>query len=324
MTDRILLILALGALTACGEPAPAPQDAPPPPEPILMDDRDADDVARADEMAGEAAMSDGDQALAALEAAVASDIRTAENKQRDAFRNPVETLAFFGVEPDDTVVEIWPGRGWYTEILAPYIAQGGGTYYAAGFDPMSNSQFFQNAITGFQTNFVERPDAFGDIKVSVLSQANQEIAPPASADVVLTFRNVHNFEMGGWTAQAFAAFYEALKPGGTLGIVDHRLPEQADSMAEKTSGYVKMSTVRQYAEDAGFVFDGASEVNANPNDDADHPFGVWTLPPISRLTDQNGESPDGFDAAQYVAIGESDRMTVRFKKPLAPEEALLE
>ncbi|NNU15494.1 class I SAM-dependent methyltransferase [Parvularcula sp. ZS-1/3] len=259
-----------------------------------------------------------------LQAAADDADRPEDQKARDEFRNPVDTLLFFGVEPDDTVVEAWPGGGWYTQVLARYLAAGGGKLYAAGFDPESENERVQASLAAFQERFVDNADEFGEIEMSVLTSERQELAPAGTADVVLTFRNVHNFEMGGWSEAAFAGFFEALKPGGVLGVVDHRLPEEADKAMEKSSGYVKVSTVRQLAEEAGFVFDGSSEVNANPNDDADHPFGVWTLPPRSRTSGQDGTAPEGFDAEEYKAIGESDRMTLRFKKPIEPAEALLE
>ena len=260
---------------------------------------------------------------AALEAAVASELR-GDAAARDEFRNPVETLMFFGVKPSDTVVEAWPGGGWYTDIIAPYLASGGGKLYGAGFDPESSSDFVQRAITTFDEKYVANPEVYGSVERTVLARDKSMVAPAGSVDVVLTFRNAHNWEMGGWADQAFAAFYEALKPGGTLGVVDHRLPEDADKAREMSSGYLKVSTVRQLAEEAGFVFDGASEVNANAADDTDHPFGVWTLKPNSRKTDREGNAPEGFDAEEYLAIGESDRMTLRFKKPIEPTEALLE
>lgn len=287
----------------------------------------ADEMAAGDMDAGMADMPaamDADAMRAALMAAVASDTRDDAAKSRDEFRNPVETLTFFGVTPSDTVVEIWPGGGWYTDIISVYLAGGGGELYAAHFDPSSESERVQQALKSFDEKYVANPDVYGDVTRTVLSQNNMDIAPAGSADVVLTFRNAHNFEMGGWADEAFAAFYEALKPGGTLGVVDHRLPEDADKAREKSSGYLKVSTVRAYAEAAGFVFDGSSEVNANPADDTDHPFGVWTLPPNSRMSDRAGNAPEGFDPEEYKAIGESDRMTLRFKKPVEPAESMLE
>jgi predicted methyltransferase len=240
---------------------------------------------------------------AALSAAVANPQRTPANTVRDQYRHPLETLSFFGVEPNHTVVEIWPGGGWYTEILAPYLATGG-TYYAAV--PAGR------AAERFQTFIATDPSAYGKVRVATFPMsAGGTPVPAGTADVVLTFRNVHNW-MGSETGQsiapeAFRQIYAMLKPGGILGVVDHRLPETADTARERSSGYLKVSTVRRLAEGAGFRFAGASEVNANPKDTADWPEGVWTLPPTLRLKDKDRE--------KYLAIGESDRMTLKFVKP---------
>lgn len=238
----------------------------------------------------------------ALASALRAPTRTPANLARDRYRNPGPTLAFFGVRPTDTVVEIWPGGGWYTEILAPYLARRG-TYYGAAPAGRGTERFGQFVAA--------KPDVYGKVKVAtfpVLAAGGTPV-PPGSADVVLTFRNVHNWMMGNqpFADQAFRQMYAMLKPGGTLGIVEHRLPERADAARERSSGYVKTSTVRRLAEQAGFRFAGASEVNANPKDTADWPEGVWTLPPTLRLKDQ--------DRAKYLAIGESDRMTLKFVKP---------
>lgn len=244
--------------------------------------------------------------LNALQAAIAAPSRTPANVARDRYRHPRETLAFFGVRPTDTVVEIWPGGGWYTEILAPYVRQGGGTYYAAGMD---------SVMAGTRRLIAGNGALYGHARLAAFPAfaPGDARVPNGSADIVLTFRNVHNWRMGyqrdnqDYSAEAFRQMYAMLRPGGTLGVVDHRLPENADSERERTSGYVKVSTVRRLAEAAGFRFVGASEVNANPRDSADWPRGVWTLPPTYRLGDQ--------DRARYAAIGESDRMTLRFVKP---------
>lgn len=243
---------------------------------------------------------------AALEAAVAGPARTPANVARDRYRHPIETLSFFGVEPDDTIVEIWPGGGWYTEILAPYVASGGGRLYAASHP---------GAQAGFEKMKAERPQIFGNVINAAFPLLKPEAVgvPDGVADAVLTFRNVHNWRMGAgndqhdYGEQAFREMYRMLKPGGVLGITDHRLPESASDERERTSGYVKVSTVRRLAEQAGFRFAGSSEVNANPKDSTDWPSGVWTLPPVLRLGDQ--------DRDKYLAIGESDRMTLKFVKP---------
>ena len=240
---------------------------------------------------------------AALNAAVASPARTPANVARDRYRHPAETLAFFGVKPSDTVVEIWPGGGWYTEILAPYIAAGGGTYIATAAS--------DNGLSGVRKLIARDPASFVKIRTATfpIRAAGGTPVDLGSADVVLTFRNVHNW-MGGkepYEAEAFRQMYAMLKPGGTLGVVEHRLPEGAEDASQLTSGYVKVSTVRRLAEAAGFKLVGSSEVNANPKDTADHPEGVWTLPPTFKLGD--------VDRAKYAAIGESDRMTLKFVKP---------
>lgn len=246
------------------------------------------------------------QARTAIEAAVAAPTRTEANRPRDRWRNPVETLSFFRIQPGETVVELWPGGGWYTEILAPLSQTGGGTLYAAGpWDRrLDNIRGRQTANAGLYgpIRLAEFPAATGT--------ANPRV-PDGSADVVLTFRNVHNWRFGGVdnTAEAFRQIYAMLKPGGRLGIEEHRLPEDRDSSAEESSGYMKVSSIRAFAEAAGFRYVGSSEANANPADTADHPRGVWTLPPVSRGA---AEDPD---AARYLAIGESDRMTLLFVKP---------
>jgi predicted methyltransferase len=243
---------------------------------------------------------------ASLNTAIASSTRTPANVQRDRYRNPGPTLAFFGVRPSDTVVEIWPGGGWYTEILAPYLRSGGGTYIAAA-PPTQVERFTQWRDTNQAKYGVFRVAAF-----PTFEPAHQGVAP-GTADVVLTFRNVHNWRIGSgrdnqdYSAEAFRQLYAMLKPGGTLGIVDHRLPEGANAERERSSGYMKVSTVRRLAEQAGFRFVASSEINANPGDTADWPQGVWTLPPVLRLGEQDRE--------RYLAIGESDRMTLRFVKP---------
>ena len=216
-------------------------------------------------------------------------------------------MRFFGVKPGDTVVEIWPGGGWYTEILAPYLASGGGKLYAATPDW---------GLNGLNKLKAANPALYGNIAVADFPafEANTPRVPDGSADVVLTFRNVHNWKMGyrrddkqDYSAEAFRQIYAMLKPGGVLGMVDHRLPESASAERELNSGYIKLSTVRRLAEAAGFKLAETSEINANPKDTADWPDGVWTLPPSYKLKD--------VDRAKYAAIGESDRMTLKFVKP---------
>lgn len=246
-------------------------------------------------------------AEASLAAAIAAPGRSEGNRARDRYRHPLETLTFFGIRPNDTVVEIWPGGGWYTEILAPYLKSGGGKLFWAAPDWGTGGLARLKAADSATYGFVETADfpAF---------EAKARRVPDGSADAVLTFRNVHNWRMGyrredkqDYSAEAFRQIYAMLKPGGVLGIADHRLPESASEDREQKSGYIKVSTVRRLAEAAGFRFAGASEINANPKDTADWPEGVWTLPPTLRLGDK--------DRDRYLAIGESDRMTLKFVKP---------
>lgn len=244
-----------------------------------------------------------------LEQAVQNPERTAEFKQRDQYRNPVATLNFFDVTPQSTVVEISPGAGWYTEILAPFLAAEG-VYYAAHF-PADATGFGQRSREAFLAKLAANP-SYSKVQVTEFApRAGIVIAPDNSADVVLTFRNLHNWYMaGGEDAMliAFNHFFTALKPGGVLGVVEHRLPETQLSTDWARSGYMPESLTVKLAEQAGFTFESRSEVNANPKDTADHPSGVWTLPPSLRLGEQDRE--------KYLAIGESDRMTLKFRKPL--------
>ena len=246
------------------------------------------------------------QSQTSLAEAVADPRRTATNIARDRYRHPLETLSFFGVEPDDTVVEIWPAGGWYTEILAPYLSGRGRLILATSDGQLGGVSKLRDA----------HPALYRSVTTGVFPAFDASAArvPDSSADVVLTFRNVHNWRMGArhpqkqdYSADAFRQMFAMLKPGGVLGVVDHRLPESASLERETKSGYMKVSTVRRLAEQAGFSFAGASEINANPLDTADWPSGVWTLPPNYALKDQ--------DRARYQAIGESDRMTLKFVKP---------
>lgn len=251
-----------------------------------------------DAVAKDSATKPGD----ALAAAVAAPTRTPANVARDKYRHPTETLAFFGVKSGDTVVELWPGAGWYTEILAPLAKTGGGTLYAAA--PWDRGL---NRVKAKQT---ENADVYGAVKLAEFPNAgtNPKV-PDGSADVVLTFRNVHNWRFDGKdnTAEAFKQIFAMLKPGGTLGIVDHRLNESDDSAKEEKSGYMKESSIIGFAEAAGFKLAGKSEINANPKDTKDYPKGVWTLPPTLTEGDANRDT--------YLANGESDRMTLKFVKP---------
>lgn len=239
-----------------------------------------------------------------LKAAVAGPQRSAANKARDAYRHPVETLGFFGLRPTMTVVEISPQGGWYTEILAPYLRDHG-KLYAAADNPAAGPRAAA-ARAKFEAKLAADPATYDKVEVSAFGKDAYAIAPDGSADMVLTFRNVHNWYIGGFAPGAFKAFYAALKPGGVLGIEEHRLPEDRPDKMQDSSGYMKPSTVIKLAEAAGFRLAGRSEINANPKDKADYPDGVWTLPP--------NYTRGAADRAKYAAIGESDRMTLRFVK----------
>ncbi len=235
-----------------------------------------------------------------LERALAVPTRSPANVARDTYRHPSETLTFFGVKPTDTVVEIWPGGGWYTEILAPYLSAKGKLTVAA---PTGRGS--ENIAKKLDANAA----VYGRVMRANFPAAGGNAVKPGSADVVLTFRNIHNwrFEGANSAQDAFNEMFAMLKPGGTLGVVEHRLPEEMDTAMEEKSGYMKRSSVVAFAQKAGFKLSGESDINANPRDTHDYPKGVWTLPPNYAEKD--------VDRARYAAIGESDRMTLRFVKP---------
>ena len=285
MKYALMAGLALSVLAACGEQTSAPAAAP---------------VDTAAATSGPETASD----VSPMEFALNGAWRSDDNKARDGARNPAATLAFFGVDADETVVEISPGGGWYTEVLAPYLNAGGGTYVAATRgDADSDAAFLEKFSDA---------DVFGTVNVGVLG--GEGIAP-GSADTVLTFRNIHNWMRGSTEGEVFANAYAALKPGGVFGVIEHRLPSSAEQDPEGSTGYVHQDYAISLAEAAGFELAGTSEINANPKDTADHPFGVWTLPPASYGTRDGVELPEGFDNATYLAIGESDRFTLKFVKP---------
>ena len=235
------------------------------------------------------------------------DHRSVENQQRDRYRNPVKTLSFFGVDPCDTVVELWPGPlGWYTEILAPLLRDCG-QLYTAQFDPNHEIGFYRDARQRFEAKLNDRPDIYQKVNVTTLSPPQHtDIAPAGSADVVLTFRNIHNWLKREQLDAVLAAAHRALKPGGVLGVVEHRADALFNVEEMIDSGYVSEQLMIERASAAGFRLLAKSEINANPHDFRRHPKGVWTLPPTLRLGDQDRE--------RYLAIGESDRMTLKFIK----------
>lgn len=242
--------------------------------------------------------------LHALDSVLAGEHRSAENRARDAQRHPKETLQFFDLRADMTVVEVWPGAGWYTEILAPLLRDRG-QLYAAVLDA-SSGEYARNVVETYRDKLRLRPDIYGKVVITTLAAppAKNEIAPPGSADLVLSFRNLHNWMMFGWERDALAAMHAALKPGGVLGIVGHRGDPRIPQDPKAASGYVNEDYAIRLIESAGFRLVARSEINANPKDTKDYEKGVWTLPP---------GFADG-DAARYGRIGESDRFTLKFVK----------
>jgi predicted methyltransferase len=249
-------------------------------------------------------------AVAGLDAVLAGDWRSDATKARDKYRHPRETLAFFGVAPDLTVVEMWPGGGWYAEVLAPLLRDSG-TYVGVVVDPAKvdaeDKASYERSNAKLRDLFAKRPDVFGKATLVESGSKAPNFGAPGSADVVLTFRNVHNWVMDGNEKAMFQAMFDVLKPGGTLGVVDHRARPDQPAAEMKSSGYLPEAYVIKLAEAAGFALEAKSEVNANPRDTKDYPDGVWTLPPRLAKGD--------VDRAKYLAIGESDRMTLRFRKP---------
>lgn len=246
---------------------------------------------------------------AALQTLIAGSHRGDADKARDQYRHPLETLSFFGITDNMTVVEIWPVAGWYTDILAPFLKERG-TYYAAGFNPEAEAESSRTAVQKYQEKLAANPELFGKVKVTILDPPTKTgIAPESSADMVLTFRNIHNWMARDQAATVFQAMYKALKPGGILGVVEHRAKTDVPQDPKAKSGYVREDEVIKMAEQAGFKLTDRSEINANPKDTKDYPQGVWTLPPVLRLKE--------VDKEKYLAIGESDRMTLKFVKPAA-------
>lgn len=239
----------------------------------------------------------------------------AQDRVRDGARHPMETLRFFGLQPRMTVVDFWPGSGWYTEILAPYLHEGEGKYYAAGFETGPGSDPAQTALmNAFQQRFDADRRLYGEIEFTAFGPTSGPVAPAGTADLVLFMRNIHAWMAAGIAEKAFADAYGALRPGGVLGIEQHRLSPEADQDPAAANGYVQEAFVKQLAAEAGFIFVAASEINANETDTRDHPFGVDSLPPTRR-----SQGPDRAltpeERAKLDAIGESDRMTLKFRKP---------
>lgn len=301
---KTLIVAALTlALAACQQssPPPAPAPAPtaadtstPPPAPPVADPQA--------------------EFATHLAKVIAGEHRSEENRARDAFRNPQATLAYFGLEGGQRVIEITPGGGWYTEILAPAL-KGNGSYVAAIIDPASASseraqEYYTRSNASFAEKLAANADLYGEARVVEFSMAAPSFGEEGSADLVLTFRNVHNWVGQNAVEGMFAGFFQVLRPGGVLGVVEHRAApgDERDLADIAKTGYFPEQAVIDMATKAGFELVGQSDINANPKDTKDHPDGVWNLPPSLRV-------PEGEDAEKYRAIGESDRMTLKFVKP---------
>jgi len=300
--SRTPLALAFATTLALAACSPASEE----PAPAAEAMTEAPDAAMAES-------TDRDAQTDPMDAVLAGDWRDPANVARDDWRHPRETLAFFGVGPSQTIVEISPGGGWYTEILAALPGEKG-SYIGVINDPAQSGneraqEYYTNANTKLREKLAARADVYGEATLVEIDPKAPVIGEPGSADVVLTFRNVHNWVMAGNEAAMFQSFYDVLAPGGVLGVVEHRAAAGKTLAEVKTSGYLPEDYVIGLAEAAGFVLEEKSEINANPADTKDHPNGVWTLPP--------GNNHDEADRAKYAAIGESDRMTLRFVKPAA-------
>jgi predicted methyltransferase len=243
-----------------------------------------------------------------LDQVLAGEHRSTANRARDKYRHPRETLLFFGLKPEMTVLEIWPGGGWYSEILAPVLRDKGKLYLAhSAIEDPRLPGWQREAREKQEASYARRADIYGTPVFTSLGPPDYlAIAPAGGMDMVLTFRNVHNWSAQKTDALVFKAFFDALKPGGILGVVEHRAHAGTPFAQQVKSGYMTEAYVIELAEKAGFKLVEKSEVNANPKDTKDHPNGVWTLPPMSR---------GRLDPEKYLAIGESDRMTLRFEKP---------
>ncbi|MBU6199321.1 MAG: methyltransferase [Xanthomonadaceae bacterium] len=284
------------ALSACGQsPAPAPAPAAPP--------KVTDQPANPTPPQSVQQMFD-----AKIDAVLAGNWREDANKARDPYRHPRQTLEFFGLKPGMSLIEITPGAGWYAEVLAP-LMKDDGSYTAALMTPGKPDGEAARSLATMQKLFAGNPAEYGKAKIVEFDPKTPNLGAPNSADMVVTFRNVHNWVMADTAPAMFKAFFAVIKPGGVLGVVDHRATPGADLDKVKSTGYLPEDYVIKLATDAGFKLDGKSEINANAKDDHDHPKGVWTLPPTLALGDT--------DKAKYLAIGESDRMTLRFVKPEA-------
>jgi len=300
-----LIAFAVGCGSSCSTPHPGAQ--PPSATPAARSSSARAASAGAAPGATTSAPDPAEQATAAqLDAILAGDQRSAADRERDAYRHPRQTLLFFGIRPGMHVVEVWPEPGWYTQIIAPLV-HARGRYYAALQPTDPASIYLTRRRKAFRDMLAARADLYGGTEITTLGPGGGDIAPDGSADLVVTFRNLHDWMGEGWAPQALAAMYRALKPGGVLGVVDHRGKAGLPQDPKAKNGYVDEDYAVRMIEAAGFKLSARSEINANPRDTKDYPQGVWTLPPTYRL--------GTVDRDQYTAIGESDRFTLRFSKP---------
>jgi predicted methyltransferase len=247
---------------------------------------------------------------------VAGDWRSKADKARDAWRHPAQTLAFWGLKPGQTVVEFWPGAGWYTDILAPYLAANGGKLYAAQFQTGPGAPPAETELMdAYARKLAAMPALYGQPTFTAFGASSGPAAPAGGADLVIFARVISCWMAAGIAEKAFRDAFAALKPGGVLGVEENRAASGGVQDVLAASGYVQEAYVKRLAQEAGFTFDGASEINANPKDTKSYPFGVWTLPPWRQSAPKGKPDDPRFDHAKYDAVGESDRMTLRFVKP---------
>ncbi|MEO6688205.1 MAG: methyltransferase [Dokdonella sp.] len=296
--NKLSLLLPLTvALVACGAQEPASKTT----APAAVAATPADQPASPPPPQSAADLTD-----AKLHQVLAGAWRSDKNKARDQYRHPKQTLEFFGVKTGQSLIEITPGGGWYAEVLAPLL-KGNGTYIAAVAQPKKPAGEDAQDKSALQKKFEGDVAEYGEAKTVEFDSKAPNLGTAGSADTVVTFRNVHNWVMSDTAPLMFKAFFDVLKPGGTLGVVDHRAAADADLAKIKQSGYLPQDYVIKLATDAGFKLVAQSEINANAKDTKDYEKGVWTLPPTLDLGDK--------DKDKYLAIGESDRMTLRFEKP---------
>jgi predicted methyltransferase len=252
-----------------------------------------------------------------IERAVAGAWRQPADRARDPWRHPAASLRFWGLRPAHTVVEFWPGAGWYTDILAPFLAATGGKLYAANLQlGGAGGAAADRVVQSLRLRLEGNPKLYGKVTTTAFGPTSGPVAPAGSADLVLFLRNLHNWMAAGIAEKAFRDAFAALKPGGALGVEEHRADPGGLPDVLAANGYVQQAYVVQLAREAGFVLAAESEINANPRDTKDHPFGVWTLPPVRRSSPRGQRDDPHFDHAAYDTIGESDRMTLRFIKPV--------